>query len=62
MKAAIFLALFLTSCAAVQPAKEPAKAALPDDLILVCYEGYWVVASKSADKAVMFEAKCGPQI
>ena len=64
MKAAIFLALFLTSCAAVQPAKEPAKPAyaFPPDTVILCFEGYWTIYSVLADDARQFTAKCGPQI
>lgn len=65
MKTIVFVSLLLASCAAV-PEKGPSVPkpayAFQPDVLLVCYEGYWVIYSALAEDAKQFTAKCGPQI
>ena len=50
---AVLLILMLSACAAVAP-----KAGIPDDLVLVCYEGQYAIYSKKAQEARILPIAC----
>lgn len=48
---AVLLILMLSACAAP-------KAAIPDDLVLTCYEGQYAIYSKKAQEARILPIAC----
>ena len=55
----VLIVMLLAGCVTPPPAPEPvAKAAIPADLALVCYDGWFTIYSEQAGQALRLPIRC----
>lgn len=58
MKTILALSFLLASCATTAPIPLVPEHRIPPDIVLLCWEGSWAIASNLAQQGVVFDKDC----